>query len=42
MYGEYKVIDRSWGLISRPSYYQTLAEYLAREIVSTLKDLYGV
>jgi hypothetical protein len=42
MYGEYKVIDRSWGLISRPSYYQTLAEYLAREIVSTLKDLYRV
>jgi hypothetical protein len=40
MYGEYEVSDRSWGLISRPGYYQTLAEYLAREIVSTLKDLY--
>jgi hypothetical protein len=42
MYGEYEVSDRSWGLISRPSYYQTLAEYLARKIVSTLKDLYRV
>ena len=42
MYGEYEVNDRSWGLISRPSYYQTLAEYLAREIVSTLRDLYRV
>lgn len=42
MYGEYEVSDRSWGLISRPSYYQTLAECLAREIVSTLKDLYRV
>jgi hypothetical protein len=42
MYGEYEVSDRSWGLISRPGYYQTLAEYLAREIVSTLKDLYRV
>jgi hypothetical protein len=42
MYGEYELSDRSWGLISRPSYYQTLAEYLAREIVSTLKDLYRV
>jgi len=42
MYGVYEVSDRSWGLISPPSYYQTLAEYLAREIVSTLKDLYRV
>jgi hypothetical protein len=42
MYGEYEVSDRSWGLISRPSYYQTLAESLAREIVGTLKDLYKV
>ena len=42
MYGEYEVSDRSWGLISRPGYYQALAEYLAREIVGTLKDLYRV
>lgn len=40
MYGEYKVSDRSWGLISRPGYYQSLADYLARQIVATLKDLY--
>ena len=42
MWGEYKVRDRSWGLISRPGYHQILADYLAREIVSTLKDLYRV
>ncbi|HLO15402.1 MAG TPA: hypothetical protein VK206_11265 [Anaerolineales bacterium] len=42
MYGEYKVSDRSWGIISRPGYHQILADYLAREIVTTLKDLYRV
>jgi hypothetical protein len=42
MYGEYKVNDRSWGLISRLGYHQLLADYLAREIVAVLKDLYGV
>jgi hypothetical protein len=42
MYSEYKVSDRSWGLISRPGYHQMLADYLAREIVTTLKDLYRV
>lgn len=42
MYGEYKLSDRSWGLISRPGYHQALADYLAREIVTTLKDLYKV
>jgi hypothetical protein len=40
MWGEYQVSDRSWGLISRPGYYQALADYLAREIVTTVKDLY--
>jgi hypothetical protein len=40
MYGEYKVNDRSWGLISRPGYYHMLADYLAQQIVATLKDLY--
>jgi hypothetical protein len=42
MYGEYKVSDRSWGLISRPGYYHILADYLAQQIVATLKDLYRV
>ena len=42
MYGEYKVTDRSWGLISRPGYYHMLADYLAQQIVATLKDLYRV
>ena len=40
MYGEYKVTDRSWGLISRPGYYHMLADYLAQQIVASLKDLY--
>lgn len=42
MYGEYQISDRSWGLISRPGYYQSLADYLARQIVATLKDLYRI
>jgi hypothetical protein len=42
MYGEYKVNDRSWGLISRPGYYHLLADYLAQQIVATLKALYKV
>ena len=42
MYGEFKVSDRSWGLISRPGYYQSLADYLARQIVATMRDLYRV
>lgn len=41
MYGEYTVSDRSWGLLSRPGYHQALADYLAEQIVATLKDLYG-
>lgn len=42
MYGEYRVNDRSWGVISRPGYYHMLADYLAQQIVATLKDLYRV
>jgi hypothetical protein len=42
MYGEYKVNDRSWGVISRLGYYHQLADYLAQQIVATLKDLYRV
>jgi hypothetical protein len=42
MYGVYKVKDRSWGLISRPGYYHLLADYLAQQIVVTLKDLYRI
>ena len=42
MYGEYQVNDRSWGVISRPGYYHMLADYLAQQIVATLKDLYRV
>lgn len=42
LYAEYEVSDRSFGLISRPGYYQFLADYLAQEIVAALKDLYTV
>jgi hypothetical protein len=42
MYGEHKVNDRSWGLISRRGYYHMLADYLAQQIVGTLKELYRV
>ena len=42
MYGEYKLSDHSWGLITRPGYHQHLANYLAKQIVATLKDLYRV
>jgi hypothetical protein len=41
MYGEYAVKDRSLGLISRPGYHHYLADYLAKEIVTALKDLYS-
>jgi hypothetical protein len=40
MYAEYDVRDRSVGVISRPGYHRYLAEYLAREIITVLKDLY--
>ena len=42
MYGEYKVSDRSWGLVTRPGYYHMLADTLAEQIVAALKDQYGV
>jgi hypothetical protein len=38
MYAEYKVNDRSLGLISRLGYQQYLADYLAQEIVAALKN----
>jgi hypothetical protein len=41
MYGEYEVMERSLGLISRPGYHQYLADYLAQEIVTALKDMYA-
>jgi len=40
MYAEYKVTDRSWGLISLPGYHRILANYLAQNIVAALKDVY--
>jgi hypothetical protein len=42
MYAEYEVSDRSFGLVSRPGYHQFLADHLAQEIVTVLKDLYHV
>jgi len=40
MYAEYEVNDHSWGVISRPGYYQYLADYLAQEIVGALQVFY--
>lgn len=42
LYTEYEVSDRSFGLISRPGYDRYLAEYLAREIIQALKNLYNI
>jgi len=42
MSADYKISDQSWGLISLPGYHQFLAEYLAKQIVASLKDLYKV
>ncbi|HZD57585.1 MAG TPA: hypothetical protein VE136_12710 [Anaerolineales bacterium] len=42
LYAEYEVNDRSVGLISRLSYHQYLADYLAQEIVNALKNLYNI
>jgi hypothetical protein len=42
LYTEYEVNDRSFGLISRPGYDRYLAEYLAREIIQALKNLYNI
>jgi hypothetical protein len=39
---KYKINDCSWGLISRPGYHQILADYIARQIIAALKDLYRV
>ena len=42
LYTAYELSDRSLGLISRPGYDQYLADYLAREIVQALKNLYNI
>lgn len=42
LYTEYEGSDQSFGLISRLGYDQYLAEYLAREIVQALKNLYNI
>lgn len=39
-HAEYQVSDRSWGILSRPGYYQVLADSLARSIVEALSKLY--
>ncbi len=42
LYAEYNVSDRSWRLISGPASYEFLADYLAQQIVATLRELYRV
>jgi hypothetical protein len=40
MSAEYRVSDRSWGILSRPGYYDLLAEYTAKQVVESVKNLY--
>ena len=42
LYTEYEIMDRSFGLISRPGYYRYLAEHFAQELVQALKNLYNI
>lgn len=42
LYTEYEGSDRSFGLISRLGYHRYLADYLAQEIVQSLKNLYNI
>lgn len=42
LYTENDVKDRSFGLISRLGYSQYLADYVAQEIVNTVKNLYNI
>ncbi|MGE5123347.1 MAG: WD40 repeat domain-containing protein, partial [Acidobacteriaceae bacterium] len=41
MYAEYDIVDRSFGVLSRPGYHQYLADYVTEEIVTVLKDMYN-
>ncbi len=40
MEADYKVSDRSYGIMSRPGYYQALADWLANSIIETVRKLY--
>jgi hypothetical protein len=40
MTAEFTVNGRSWGILSRPGYYQILADELARRISETMQNLY--
>lgn len=40
MFADFLVSDRSWGILSRPGYYQVLADSTARSIVEALGKLY--
>lgn len=40
MSAEYNVSDRSWGILSRPGYYDLLADWTAKQIVETVRNLY--
>lgn len=37
---DFTVDDRSWGMLSRPGYYQLLAEWLAQNLVDEMKKIY--
>lgn len=40
MSAEYNLSDRSFGILSRPGYYQILADWLANSIVEAVRKLY--
>ncbi len=40
MYAEYDVNDRTFGLVSRPGYHQYLADTIAQEIATVVKEMY--
>jgi len=42
LYTEFEGSDRSFGLMSRLGYHRYLADYLAGEVVNTLKNLYNI
>ena len=40
MASDFKITDRSWGIISRPGYYQFLADTVAQNVVKVTTNLY--
>jgi hypothetical protein len=41
MSAEYNVSDRSWGILSRPGYYELLADWTAKQVVETVRTYFN-